>query len=106
MRSGWLIAAVEATGSSAQLDVRLQLRLTPGWHTYWRTPWGAEIPLTLDRRGSENLGAAAIAWPAGWEMLWAPVLGCTISGVEQAMVTKDEMVRLLSDSLEHEVCQC
>jgi suppressor for copper-sensitivity B len=44
-----LISAVEATGSSTQLDVGLQLRLTTGWHTYWRSPGDAGIPLAVDR---------------------------------------------------------
>jgi suppressor for copper-sensitivity B len=59
-----LISAVEATGSSAQLDIGVQLRLTPGWHTYWRTPGDAGIAPTIDWKGSENLVGAEIAWPA------------------------------------------
>ena len=59
-----LITAVEATGSSTQLDVGLQLRLSPGWHTYWRTPGDAGIPPAIDWKGSENLAGATIAWPA------------------------------------------
>ena len=59
-----LITAVEATGSGTQVDVGLQLRLTPGWHTYWRTPGDAGIPPTIDWQGSENLAGASIAWPA------------------------------------------
>ena len=59
-----LISAVEATGSSAQLDLGLQLRLTPGWHTYWRTPGDAGIAPAIDWSGSENLAHAEIAWPA------------------------------------------
>jgi suppressor for copper-sensitivity B len=59
-----LITAVEATGSGARLDVALQLRLTPGWHTYWRTPGDAGIAPTIDWKGSENLASAAIVWPA------------------------------------------
>ena len=71
--SGWasnahgaarLITAVEATGSSAQLDVGLQLRLSPGWHTYWRNPGDAGIAPSIDWRGSDNLARATIAWPA------------------------------------------
>ena len=99
-----LIAAVEATGSSAQLDVGLQLRLTPGWHTYWRTPGDAGISPTIDWQGSESLGGAAIAWPAGLEILWALVLGFTLSDVVQAAVTRGEMIRRLPDDLEREVC--
>lgn len=59
-----LITATEATGSGRQLDVGLQLRLTPGWHTYWRTPGDAGIPPAIDWKGSDNLAAVAIAWPA------------------------------------------
>lgn len=59
-----LISAAEATGSSAQLDVGLQLKLTPGWHTYWRSPGDAGIPPSIDWKGSENLAGAEIAWPA------------------------------------------
>jgi suppressor for copper-sensitivity B len=59
-----LISAVEATGSSTQVDVGLQLRLTPGWHTYWRSPGDAGIPPVIDWKGSENFAGAKIAWPA------------------------------------------
>ncbi|AGK57116.1 hypothetical protein HYPDE_27183 [Hyphomicrobium denitrificans 1NES1] len=59
-----LISAVEATGSSTQVDVGLQLRLTSGWHTYWRSPGDAGIPPAIDWKGSENFAGAEIAWPA------------------------------------------
>jgi suppressor for copper-sensitivity B len=59
-----LISAVEATGSSSQIDVGLQLRLTPGWHTYWRSPGDAGIPPVIDWNRSENFTGAEIAWPA------------------------------------------
>lgn len=59
-----LITAVEATGSGRQVDVALQLSLTPGWHTYWRNPGDAGFAPTIDWAGSENLARAQIAWPA------------------------------------------
>ena len=59
-----LISAVEATGSSTEVDVGLELRLTPGWHTYWRSPGDAGIPPAIDWKGSENFAGAEIAWPA------------------------------------------
>ena len=71
--SGWdrqahgaarLILAVEATGTGTRIDVGLQLRLSPGWHTYWRTPGDAGVAPTVDWKGSENLAGATIAWPA------------------------------------------
>jgi suppressor for copper-sensitivity B len=61
--SARLISAVEATGSSVQLDLGLQLQLTPGWHTYWRTPGDAGVAPSIDWTGSENLAGAQIAWP-------------------------------------------
>lgn len=71
--SGWvgdargsarLITAVEATGSATRLDAALELRLAPGWYTYWRTPGDAGFPTTIDWAGSENLAEAALSWPA------------------------------------------
>ena len=59
-----LITAVEATGSDAQLDAGLQLRLAPGWHAYWRTPGDAGVPPSIDWKGSGNVAAVAVAWPA------------------------------------------
>ena len=59
-----LITAVEATGSSTRLDAALELRLGPGWHTYWRTPGDAGFPAAIDWTGSENLASADMSWPA------------------------------------------
>ena len=42
--------------------------------------------------------ALSMAFAMGWEILWALVLGFTLSGVVQAVVTKGEMVRLLPDA--------
>ena len=44
------------------------------------------------------LHALAMAFAMGWEILWALILGFTISGFIQAVVTKGEMSRLLPDS--------
>lgn len=82
--SARLISAVEATGSSTQLDVGLQFRLTPGWHTYWRTPGDAGIPPTIDWRGSENLSGVVIAWPAPQRL--PPASGLETLGYEDGVV--------------------
>ena len=62
--SARLITAIEATGSSTRLDAALELRLAPGWHTYWRTPGDAGFPAAIDWSGSENLASADMSWPA------------------------------------------
>ncbi|MBN9564288.1 MAG: thioredoxin family protein [Alphaproteobacteria bacterium] len=79
-----LITAVEATGSGTRLDVGLQLRLTPGWHTYWRTPGDAGVPPTIDWQGSENLTAATIGWPAPRRL--PPLGGLETLGYEDGVV--------------------
>jgi suppressor for copper-sensitivity B len=59
-----LVTAVEATGSGRTVDAGLEIRMAPGWHTYWRTPGDAGIPPAIDWTGSTNLARAEIAWPA------------------------------------------
>ncbi|MGA7966198.1 MAG: permease, partial [Gammaproteobacteria bacterium] len=46
----------------------------------------------------EVLQALSVSVAMGWEILWALVLGFTLSGVVQAVVTKGEMSRLLPDA--------
>lgn len=42
----------------------LELRLAPGWKTYWRAPGDAGIAPLIDWSRSENLSSARILWPA------------------------------------------
>lgn len=42
----------------------VEIRLTPGWKTYWRYPGDSGVPPHFDWSGSENLGAVTIHWPA------------------------------------------
>lgn len=41
----------------------LELRLAPGWKTYWRAPGDLGLPPHFDWRGSENLAGVDIRWP-------------------------------------------
>jgi DsbC/DsbD-like thiol-disulfide interchange protein len=41
----------------------LQLRLAPGWKTYWRAPGEAGIPPQFDWSGSQNLKDVQLRWP-------------------------------------------
>jgi suppressor for copper-sensitivity B len=59
-----LVTAVEATGSSRVIDAGLEIKVPPGWHTYWRTPGDAGIPTVIDWTGSTNLAHSQITWPA------------------------------------------
>lgn len=42
----------------------LELRLAPGWNTYWRSPGEVGIPPQFDWRRSRNLKGVEIVWPA------------------------------------------
>ncbi|WP_448951275.1 protein-disulfide reductase DsbD domain-containing protein [Labrys neptuniae] len=42
----------------------LQIKLAPGWKTYWRSPGDAGIPPTFDWSKSQNLREITVLWPA------------------------------------------
>ena len=41
----------------------VEIRLAPGWHTYWRVPGEAGIPPVFDWSGSGNLASVSYEWP-------------------------------------------
>jgi DsbC/DsbD-like thiol-disulfide interchange protein len=55
-----LIAGAPGGGARAAIE----LRLKPGWHTYWRYPGDAGVPPKLDFAKSENVKAVTVLWPA------------------------------------------
>ena len=66
LRSGVrLIRAGAATESgSAILRAGVEIKLQPGWKTYWRYPGDSGVPPAFDFSASENLGSATVLWPA------------------------------------------
>jgi DsbC/DsbD-like thiol-disulfide interchange protein len=42
----------------------VQIRLSPGWKTYWRTPGDSGVPPSFDWSGSKNLKSAQVLYPA------------------------------------------
>lgn len=42
----------------------LELRLLPGWKTYWRQPGDSGLPPSFDWTGSRNLADVTFHWPA------------------------------------------
>src|SRR6195256_3117534 len=47
------------------------------------------------------ISALSMAFAMFWEILWALILGFTLSGAVQAVVSKKEMSRLLPDDSPH-----
>lgn len=60
-----LIAADSDTDGEAQggVDLAVQLQVDEGWHTYWRSPGEAGLPLRFDWTGSQNMSDFAVSWP-------------------------------------------
>ena len=46
------------------LRAGVELKLDPGWHTYWRDPGDTGVPPTFDFSGSDNVKSATVQWPA------------------------------------------
>jgi len=42
----------------------VQIRLDPGWKTYWRSPGDSGVPPSFDWSGSKNLKEAQVLYPA------------------------------------------
>jgi len=42
----------------------IEIRLDPGWKTYWRYPGDSGVPPTLNFSGSDNVKSVTALWPA------------------------------------------
>ena len=58
-----LIAGSNASGA-APLRAGIEIKLQPGWHTYWRYPGDSGVPPRFDFSGSENVKSAKVLYPA------------------------------------------
>jgi DsbC/DsbD-like thiol-disulfide interchange protein len=60
-----LIGGAETTdGGSRLLRAGLEIRLSPGWKTYWRYPGDSGVPPNFDFGKSENVKSVNVLWPA------------------------------------------
>jgi DsbC/DsbD-like thiol-disulfide interchange protein len=63
-----LIAGAPPAGKSAAtataLRAGVEVRLKPGWHTYWRYPGDAGVPPRFDFAGSQNVKSVDVLYPA------------------------------------------
>jgi DsbC/DsbD-like thiol-disulfide interchange protein len=59
-----LIAGSAPHGGDAALRAGVELRLAPGWKTYWRYPGDSGVPPRFDFADSRNIKSIAVAWPA------------------------------------------
>jgi DsbC/DsbD-like thiol-disulfide interchange protein len=60
-----LIAASAAADSNAAvLRAGLEIKLQPGWKTYWRYPGDSGVPPRFNFEGSQNIRNVTVLWPA------------------------------------------
>ena len=51
-------------GGAAVLRAGVEIRLAPGWKTYWRYPGDSGVPPRFDFAGSQNLKSVTVRYPA------------------------------------------
>jgi DsbC/DsbD-like thiol-disulfide interchange protein len=59
-----IAGAIIKTDEATILRAGVEIRLDPGWHTYWRDPGDSGVPPTFDFAGSENVKSVTVLWPA------------------------------------------
>jgi DsbC/DsbD-like thiol-disulfide interchange protein len=59
-----LISARPDSGPWRGMMAGIQIRLDPGWRTYWQNPGDSGVPPSFDWSGSENLKSAEVLYPA------------------------------------------
>jgi DsbC/DsbD-like thiol-disulfide interchange protein len=63
--SARLIGGSKIASSDAKtLRAGVEIKLDPGWHTYWRDPGDSGLPPKFDFSGSDNVKSVAVLWPA------------------------------------------
>jgi len=63
-RSGIRLLAGANKAGEAPLRAGIEIKLQPGWKTYWRYPGDSGVPPRFDFSGSENLKSAKVLYPA------------------------------------------
>lgn len=59
-----LVSGSSASGEGGSLRLGLEMRMAPGWKTYWRSPGDAGLPPAIDWTGSANFTGAELRFPA------------------------------------------
>jgi len=58
------IRLIAGKSNAENLSAGIEIKLQPGWHTYWRYPGDSGVPPRFTFPGSDNLAAAKISFPA------------------------------------------
>ncbi len=107
MRSA--IRLISGDASARPMQAGVEMKMQPGWHTYWRYPGDSGVPPQFDFAGSENLKSAAVLFPA--PQLRKEAGGETIGYEQNVIFPVDVMAKDASKpvklklSLDYAVCK-
>jgi DsbC/DsbD-like thiol-disulfide interchange protein len=59
-----IAAAQRGSGNAAIYRAGVEVRLAPGWKTYWRYPGDSGVPPRFDFAGSQNVKSVTVRYPA------------------------------------------
>jgi DsbC/DsbD-like thiol-disulfide interchange protein len=103
-----LIAGARAN-VGAPVRAGIEIRLKPGWHTYWRYPGDAGVPPRFDFQGSQNVKSVDVRFPAPKRL---PEGGMTAIGYDRDVILPLTIVAqdagkpvLLRLKLDYAVCE-
>ena len=75
-----IVSDTDAVSAGTPFRVALRLRMSPGWHTYWKNPGDAGVPPQLEFSLPPGATASEIAWPAPDRQPEGPVMTYGYSG--------------------------
>lgn len=55
---------IAGAAQATSIQAGVEIRLAPGWHTYWRDPGDSGVPPTFDFAGSDGVQSVTVLWPA------------------------------------------
>lgn len=59
-----IAGSLNKSSGTVFLRAGVEIKLDPGWKTYWRDPGDSGSPPMLDFSGSDNVKAVTVLWPA------------------------------------------
>ena len=75
-----LVSEQTALVPGKPITLALRLKMTDGWHTYWRNPGDSGLPTTIIWKLPEGVGVGAIQWPAPHALPTGPLVNYGYEG--------------------------
>ena len=64
MKSALRVIASSNAADAESLRAGIEIKLEPGWHTYWRYPGDSGVPPRFSFSGSDNVATVKVLYPA------------------------------------------